>query len=135
MVKPVRDRDCYVLWSTYTDRPVFYGTRAETFAELGGDVRSGTCPTCRQWVSGSWTPSARLRAADEYGSDARRGYGWAETEFFYRQTGMLARQDLPKALDLDVAGRDDLVLDLLTPFEDVPELLADALAERDRRRV
>lgn len=129
IVKPDRDQNLYVIWSTFTDSPVFCGDRAETFAELGGDVRPGRCPTCQSWVSGSTTPAARMRKADEHGSEARH-YGWDKSEFFYQQAGMLARADLVKAVDLECAGRDDLVLDLLTPFEDAPELLVEAKRRR-----
>jgi hypothetical protein len=125
IVKPDRDEDLYVIWSTFTDSPVFYGDRTETFAELGGDVRLGRWLTWWSWVAESTTPAARLRKADEHGSDARR-YGWDKSEFFYQQAGMLARADLVKAVDLECAGRDDLVLELLTPFEDAPELLVEA---------
>jgi hypothetical protein len=88
-------------------------------------VRPGTCPTCQSWVSEQQTPSYRLRRADEQGSDARH-YGWDKTEFFYAQTGMLARADLVRAVDLLAEGNKDAVLDLLTPLEDEPELLASA---------
>jgi hypothetical protein len=70
LVKPSPDADMYVIWSTYTDCPIFYGDRAETFQELGGYIPPGRpCDTC---------------------------------------------------------GRDELVLDLLTPYEDEPGLLDDA---------
>lgn len=133
MVKPARGRDVYVLWSTFTDSPVFFGTRERVFAELGGDVRPGVCPTCRGWVSESHTPSAQLRCADEWGASARR-FGWDAEWFFYRMTGMLARRDLVRAVELAAEGRAGEVLDLLQPYEDAPELLAGALAERDAER-
>lgn len=126
LVKPSPDADMYVIWSTVTDCPIFYGDRAETFQELGGYIPPGRpCDTCGHWVSERDTPSSRLRAADAHGSDTRH-YGWDKTEFFYRQAGMLARADLTKAVDLLAAGRDELVLDLLTPYEDEPGLLDDA---------
>lgn len=119
VIKPDRDRDEYVTWSTFTESPIAYGNRAETIEYLGGDIQPGTCPTCRQHVAQDTVPSARLNRADKWGSSDMTGFArWAQDEFIYQQRGMLSRHDLVRACALLCDGRDDEVLPLLAPFED-----------------
>lgn len=70
IVKPERDVDFYVVWSTVVDSVTYAGTRAELTAELGAGVS---------------TDPARFARADEHGSSAAGGYvgylGWDHETF------------------------------------------------------
>lgn len=115
LVKPERDVDFYVLWSTVTESPHAWGT-AEWFrseeTELDG------------WGNRHRPLTRRLESADLNGTSALEPkgenpfYGWADDGFVYRQLGILPRANLPelcRRLDLEA---DPDVSDLLEPFED-----------------
>ena len=110
IIKPERDRDMYVEWSTVVDVPTAYGDRAEMLRILHGDPGA---------ADRSDTPERRLARADELGSSSQVGeFWWDDDVFVFRQDGMLARKDLVRAVELLAAGRDDEVLALLAPFDD-----------------
>lgn len=120
IIKPFRDKDAYVLWSTSSEVPTAYGTRAEMFEYLGGNLQAGECPTCKRYLPANDTPEARLDRTDLNGSSmlAYKFGWWDDDEFLYAQAGMLRREDLAAACELLAQGRDDEVLTLLQPFED-----------------
>lgn len=126
IIKPDPGEDLYVLWDSEWDEPWAYGTRAEIRIHLGTDVQVGPCPHCRKWVSEHETPAARLNRADDKGSSSLGGrFGWwDDTEFTFRQHGLLARADLVRAVDLLCAGNDEQVDALLSPFDDDAEVPA-----------
>lgn len=118
IIKPVPERDEYVIWSTEEEFPIACGTRAEMLEYLGGDLQAGECPTCRRFISVQDTPEARLRRTDLNGSsDLSHRFGWWDDgEFLYRQRGMLNREDLVRACQLVCDGRGDEVAALLDPL-------------------
>lgn len=117
IIKTARDRDQYVLYSSASDTPVFLGTRAETITELGGDVTTHRCPTCRQW-SPRDNVLRRMEHADEYGSSTHLVGRWDDDEIQYGQEGNLRREDLARVVELLADDREPEVLAMLTPFED-----------------
>lgn len=130
VIKPEAGSDTYVVWSTITESPHAYGTRQQVCAYLR--LRPG-------WQADD-LPEDRVDRADRYGSSAypRWGFGhWGDDTFIYRQTGLLHRRDLCRAVDLAVAGRERDLLDLLEPFDDDdgPQWLAECKhrAEEVRR--
>lgn len=119
IIKPDPGEDLYVLWDSSGEEPFGYGGRAEIVEELGGDtIQEGRCPHCRQWISQHMTPAGRLDRADFHGSSALGGrFGWwDDTEFIFRQRGLLARTDLVQAVDLICDGNDEQVEALLRPL-------------------
>lgn len=114
VIKPDRDRDEYVVWSTITETPHAYGDRAEMRDMLLDGVRRNDEEDRRN-------PDAALDRADRWGSSAfpQWGYGhWDDEGFIYQQAGWLHREDLAYAARLVCEERDREVLDLLDPFED-----------------
>jgi hypothetical protein len=121
LIKPVRDRDEYVLWSTVVEAPIACGDREEMLAELleewHRDHRRDVPP------AGLAAPERRLERADRYGSSALDGFfRWDDESLIYEQRGLLARKDLYYAALLACDERDSEVWDLLTPFEDETEV-------------
>lgn len=78
VVKPARDRDCYVIWSEIVDAPTHIGTRTETEAVLK--------------QRGDWDDGGRLDRADRNGSSAlwpepgKPIYGWDDDGFMVANT-------------------------------------------------
>lgn len=128
LVKPSRHADVYVLWSTIVDMPTAYGSRAEMFDYLGGDVRGGErCPTCRHWVGTGETPSERLARADAVGCDARfcrPGNRWTFDDpdgVQYGQYGTIKRAHighLARLLGDNVEEDDPQILAMVEPWGD-----------------
>jgi hypothetical protein len=116
IIKTTRDRDEYVLYSSSSDTPVFLGTRAEVITELGGDVTTNRCPTCRQWSPRS-TVLQMMEWADEYGSSTHLVGRWGDSEIRYGQHGLMRREDLARVVELLSECREDEVLAMLSPFE------------------
>jgi hypothetical protein len=121
LIKPTRDRDEYVYWSTIVEAPIAWGDREEMLRELtaewhrdhGHDVPP----------AGLTAPGKRLERADTYGSSSLDGfYRWDDDSLIYEQRGLLARVDLYRAATLLGNGRESEVWDLLTPFEDEVEV-------------
>lgn len=118
IIKPARDRDEYVYWSTNVEAPIAYGDR-EGMAEILAEDFSGRAPAN--------LPEVRLLRTDERGSSALDipiGY-WGDDEFVYEQRGLLRRADLFRAAVLLAEGRESEVWDLLSPFEEGMEVRRD----------
>lgn len=121
IIKPARDADESVEWSTIVEAPTTWGTRAQMLEYLTSQPNH-TAEKAAQ----------RLDRADETGSSAAgptpyssapytEGW-WDDTELIFEQRGLLKRSDLWKACGLLGEKRDAEVWDLLTPFEDEPEV-------------
>jgi hypothetical protein len=110
VIKPRRDRDEYVYWSTVVEAPIGYGSRDEMLHALADD-----------WPADP--PEVRLARTDKTGSSSKDvDYGWDDTELIYEQRGMLAREHLYRAAALLREGRESEVWDLLAPFEGETEV-------------
>jgi hypothetical protein len=116
IIKPERDRDFYVYWSTVVEAPVAFGDREYILSYLRAELERDSATS----------PQGRLRRADETGSSALwpspsdPAYGWDDNELIYQQQGTLRRDRLPE-LCKRLTGDDHAdVSDLLTPFEDGP---------------
>jgi hypothetical protein len=115
LIKPVRDRDEYVYWSTIVEVPLWSGSRAEALVDLERESRDSAGGI-----------EARLARADLYGSSALDGCcRWDDDALIYEQRGSLPRQHLFRAARLLAEGRDAEVWDLLVPFEDEAEVRRD----------
>ncbi len=116
VIKPVRDRDEYVVWSTVTESPHGYGNRAQMVELLRAGIRGNDAAD----------PEEVVRNATHWGSSARGGWTeghWDDRSFIYHQAGWLHGRDLflaAQAMDGD-GCREGLILDLLTPLEDDDE--------------
>lgn len=119
VIKPERDQDFYVGWSTIVEAPAWFGSRTEAAGYIAEDHRQHGGPTA--------PPEERLARADEYGSsikpEANFGYGyWDHDGFIYEQRGVLPRKHLIEACRLLAAENEPGVWDLLEPFEDEAEV-------------
>lgn len=116
VIKPERDRDLYVVWSTIVDAPLAWGDRAEVHDYLTRD----------QPGHGLAGPAARLDRADLNGTSALGDFSffgrWDDEGLGYEQRGYLPRQHLARACELLGEDREAEVWDLLKPFEDVGEV-------------
>lgn len=118
VIKPARDRDEYVVWSTVTESPHGYGTREQMVGLLRAGMRGSD--------EDRSDPETPVRNATHWGSsaDARWAKGhWEDESFIYHQAGWLRRGDLflaAQAMDGD-GCREGLIFDLLTPLEDDEE--------------
>lgn len=106
VVKPERERDFYVLWSTVVDNVVGVGDAA-TVLGFEGD------------------PGGRLSRANEYGTSAldAKSYGWDYGKFIVCNMGRpgafwLQRKDLIVFALLLVEDRADEAMRFLTEIED-----------------
>lgn len=120
VIKPDRNQDFYVNWSTVVEAPLDWGDRAEMLDVLSDEWRrehGSHIP-----MAGISAPHPRLLRADVNGSSSFLGeFDWSEEQVIYMQRGWLARKDLPRACELLEAGRADKVLGLLTPFEEAQD--------------
>ncbi len=115
IIKQDRDRDEYVLWSDFTERPIAVGTRAEMIPYVDEvDPPRGT-------PGGT---AARFDRADRQGSSMiPYSHGWWDDEYMiYEQRGLLPRRHIAQAAHLHCAERYAEVWDLLEPFEDETEV-------------
>lgn len=117
VIKPIKSRDEYVLWSTVVNAPTGYGNRARILAHLE-----------QQWrlehpnadPKPGHTPADRLARADRTGTsclDADFG-GWGHHRLIYESSGYLPRRLLFRAAELLAKGREAKVRQMLLPFED-----------------
>lgn len=116
VIKPERDRDFYVGWSTVTENPHWWGDRAEVTSYLAEDrKRRGNIDD---------PPEVRLARADEHGTSDMScdDGGWDDPGFIYEQRGWLPRERLTEACRLLGMGNEAGVWDLLEPFEDETEV-------------
>lgn len=108
VIKPNRDRDEYVNWSTIIEAPICHGNRTTMALHLVASSATGD--------------GHRLDRADEFGTscqdvrDGFRFYDWECGELIYDQQGTVKRADLYELCERLV--NDEPVDDLLTPFED-----------------
>lgn len=115
VIKTSPDEDRYVVWSTVTESPHAYGSRAEMADLLRAGIRGGD-PGDRR------NPEPVLARVDEHGSSDFAGcWGWDDDEFVYKRAGWLRRQDLWAAAQLQCDRRERDLLDLLQPLEDDEE--------------
>ncbi|MFB6392701.1 hypothetical protein AAFH96_06215 [Polymorphospora sp. 2-325] len=114
MIKPERDRDLYVCWSTITECPIAWGDRAFMLDHLTREHPADGAPIAE--------PGARLDRADLNGTSALGGFSffgkWDDEGFVYEQRGVLPRQHLARACELLNNDREAEVWDLLEPFEE-----------------
>jgi hypothetical protein len=121
LIKPVPDRDEYVLWSTVVEAPLAWGDREEMLRELTVEWRRDHGADVPP--AGLTAPEKRLDRADKHGSSALDGlFRWDDDSLIYEQRGLLARVDLYRAAVLLGEDREAEVWDLLTPFEDETEV-------------
>jgi hypothetical protein len=121
IVKIDRERDEYVLWSSYSEKPTWLGTREKLVAEL----TDGKCPHCGGSGVPGDSPQDRIARADLHGSSSTYGSWWWEYRGrpyrgVYCQRGLVTREQLPAIVRLLAAGADqddERILALLTPFE------------------
>jgi hypothetical protein len=116
LLKADPDLDFYVGWSTVTESPHWWGSRAEVAQYLaedaGGDAEN--------------KPERRLARADRTGTSAIDAFAWFgrwdDERFAYEQRGCLPRKHLIAACT--ALGREDepAVWDLLEPWEEGMEV-------------
>lgn len=136
VIKPIRDRDEYVGWSTIVDAPLAGGTRAEMLEWVAS--RTGM-------DRGKAGAAELMDRVDEVGtsivqdpdSSFQWRFGeWSDTEFIYEQIGTVERENLYPMFLLLVEGKEREALDCLDPFEDEPdypgEMAARLQAAKDR---
>lgn len=115
VIKPSRDEDFYVGWSTIVEAPVWCGSREEAAQILVLDA-SGSPDQ----------PESRLVRADINGTSAAGDFAWFGRwdyeAFIYEQRGRLLRERLAQAVRLLESGDESAVWDLLVPFEDESEV-------------
>ncbi len=118
VIKPERDLDFYVGWSTITENPHWWGNRSDALTYLIEDVEK---------PHGDKTdPVARLVRADSNGTSALGGFvffgRWDYEAFIYEQRGYLPRTLLIAACEELGRKNDPGVWDLLQPLEDGMEV-------------
>lgn len=115
VIKPERDVDFYVGWSSVTESPHWWGSRAEVTPYMEDDARR----------RGHVDPvGPRFARADEHGTSSIGAIegGWDDEGFIYEQRGWLRRDRLVEACRRLAAGDEPGVWDLLEPFEDESEV-------------
>lgn len=115
IIKPKRDEDFYVEWSTVVDAPTFWGDREAMSNRFISRPQAGD-------------DGKRMERADAKGSscagDIADWYTFDDRTFIWAQMGILDRDDLKPACDLMDAGHQydgPEIAKLLTPFEDDSE--------------
>lgn len=116
VIKPARDRDEYVVWSTVTESPHGYGNREQMVELLRAGIRGSDEDRC--------DPETPVRNAAHWGSSARGGWTeghWEDDFCIFKQIGMMPRANLFEAARR--MGRPGgcllwYVLELVEPFED-----------------
>ena len=123
IIKPERDRDLYVIWSTVVEAPLTWGDRKQTLAWAIDDWRRRQPGQTPDLMS---EPAGRLDRADIHGTSAAGGYAffgrWDYDGFMYEQRGILPRAALARACELLEADRESEVWNLLQPFEEGVEV-------------
>jgi hypothetical protein len=112
VIKPERDTDFYVGWSTVTENPHWWGDRAEAAGYLAEDATGDPLDD----------PSGRLDRADLNGTSAAGRFGffgrWDYERFAYEQRGCLPRTKLVAAIEALSRDDESAVWDLLEPWEE-----------------
>ena len=118
VIKPERDTDLYVGWSTIVEAPVWWGPRAEVTQYLIEDAAKP--------YGDSTSPEARLARADANGTSALGGFAffgrWDDEDLIYEQRGLLPRRCLIEACEALAREDESAVWDLLEPLEDGMEV-------------
>ncbi len=114
IINQAPDRDEYILWSDFTERPIAAGTRAEMIPYV-----DKVDPPDR-----FSTTAERFDRADRQGSSMiPYPHGWWESYgLIYEQRGYIPRKRLYYAALLHLDGRFSDVWDLLEPLEDGMEV-------------
>lgn len=113
IIKPVQDRDEYVIWDTEFEHFAAAADRAEIADDMRAIHPDGPAV------------EPRLARADANGSSALGGWWfgfWDHDALIFEQRGFLPRKHLYHAALLQFDGRDDDVWDLLEPLEDGMEV-------------
>lgn len=123
LIKPERDRDLYVAWSTITRNPIAWGDRAQMLAWAEEDWQRRQRGKQPDLMS---EPAGRLDRADIHGTSAAGGFAffgrWDDDGFVYEQRGFLPRACLALACEKLAADQEAEVWDLLEPFDDETEV-------------
>jgi hypothetical protein len=112
IIKPERDVDFYVHWSTTVDGPLCWGDKEEVFGYLlEGDQKKEEFAR----------PAIEMRfaRADSWGSSAhgyRLGH-WEDSGIMYEQRGFLRREDIRKFLDSWDEEIDSFDYSILKPLD------------------
>jgi hypothetical protein len=105
IIKPNRDIDEYVVWSTMCERPHFVGSREEVHRFVGpGDPHNLT--------------KGRLDRADEKGTSSFFGEGGYGEGLIFEQRGYIASERLAEFSKLVLDDKLQEALVLCEPFED-----------------
>ncbi len=118
IVKPERETDFYVGWSTNSESPVWWGTHVQAHQYLTEDAKKP--------YGDRTDPDVRLDRADINGTSALGGFAffgrWDYEAFIYEQRGYLPRWRLTEVCHLLAAEDEAGVWDLLEPLEDGMEV-------------
>lgn len=112
IVKPERETDFYVAWSSMVEAPTCWGPREYVAREMA----------C--WDGPEAAAPERFDRADQTGTSARYPSGdapeggWDDRGFIYQQQGWLPRARLTALCERLGADERADVSDLLDPFED-----------------
>lgn len=113
IVKPTRDVDLYVVWSSNTDSPLAWGSKEHLLQD--------------GWVSRDESGERRFQRADETSTSAIwYTTSWDEDEpYGFMNTGSIPRSRIPELLTVleqilndGSEYKNPRVIALLTPFED-----------------
>lgn len=110
IIKPEREQDFYVMWSTIVEAPTGWGSRAELTED--------------QWWDTSEMSPERFARVDEFGTscletgrEGYRSYGYEDPySMIYMQRGLLRRDRLRQACQRLAADPMDRITDLLEPL-------------------
>lgn len=116
IIKPKRDEDVYVLWSTNSDGPWMIGTREETLDELI------EYSEMKEHHARPETED-RLDRTDKYGTSERIGvHTWVEdSTWIWHQIGTVKRSNIGTLAELELSGvewPDPRLQAIIEPFED-----------------
>ncbi len=116
IIKPERDVDFYIEWSSIVEAPTAFGPREWMLDHLVEDYR----PDGQRYLNERAASVVRLDRADESGSSAFKPFGctWDEDGEIYQQQGTLPRSKMREACGRLGADESADLTDLLTPFDD-----------------
>jgi hypothetical protein len=108
LIKPDRDEDFYVLWSSIVEAPLAWGTRAGIIAYgLGDDAEERIARTDKNGTSALWPSTGSYAYA--YNDD---------DGIVYQQQGIVRRHNLKELCNRLAQSEDPDLSDLIEPFED-----------------
>ena len=114
IIRPDREVDWYVVWSSIVDAPICWGTRGEVMDDMrsldkGGHIGDRLARTDRNGTSALWPPTGPLA----YSWEARAAGRW--NGLTYEGRGAVRIEQLPELCARLADGRP--VDDLLEPLE------------------